>query len=226
MQRPEARELDSRPPGREALGEARRVDDPAVFPRASRRRSARGRGRLRRCRRREAGRGRSLPLLRAHLDDRLLPEPLPAPLADRPQGLPAPPAQREADRQPRPDRRLRAATRSTRAATGCGAPTARVLPPAPRTRVCEDWTAEVKGLNDLRIQGSWFRCCGGQIRKLIDCCSFSRKRINGDASLTGLLLGRAPRLLRHVLRHGAAVLIEAGVALAALVAGISGAWSP
>jgi len=68
-------------------------------------------------------------------------------------------------------------------------PDGAVLPPAPRTRVCEDWTAEVKGLNDLRIQGSWFRCCGGQIRKLVDCCSFSRRRINGDASLTGYCWG-------------------------------------
>lgn len=68
-------------------------------------------------------------------------------------------------------------------------PDGEVLPPAPRTRVCEDWTAEVKGLHDLRIQGSWFRCCGGQVRKLTDCCSFSRRRINGDASLTGYCWG-------------------------------------
>jgi hypothetical protein len=68
-------------------------------------------------------------------------------------------------------------------------PDGAVIPPAPRTRVCEDWTAEVKGLKDLRIQGSWFRCCGGQIRKLVDCCSFSRRRINGDASLTGYCWG-------------------------------------
>ena len=64
-----------------------------------------------------------------------------------------------------------------------------VLPPAPRTRVCEDWTAEVKGLKDLKVKGSWFRCCGGQIRKLVDCCSFSRRRINGDASLVGYCWG-------------------------------------
>ncbi|HXV58952.1 MAG TPA: twin-arginine translocation signal domain-containing protein [Gaiellaceae bacterium] len=63
------------------------------------------------------------------------------------------------------------------------------LPAAPRTRICEDWTREVKGLKDLRTQGSWFRCCGGQIRKLVDCCSFSRRRINGDASLTGYCWG-------------------------------------
>jgi hypothetical protein len=68
-------------------------------------------------------------------------------------------------------------------------PDGRVLSPAPRTRVCEAWTAEVKGLKDLRTQGSWFRCCGGQIRKLVDCCSFSRRRINGDASLTGYCWG-------------------------------------
>ena len=35
------------------------------------------------------------------------------------------------------------------------------------------------------IDGAWYRCCGGQVRKLVDCCSYSRKRINGDASLTG-----------------------------------------
>src|SRR5262245_42779998 len=64
-------------------------------------------------------------------------------------------------------------------------PDGAVLPPGPRTRVCEDWTREVKGLRDLRIQGSWYRCCGGQIRKLTDCCSFSSRRINGDASLVG-----------------------------------------
>jgi hypothetical protein len=68
-------------------------------------------------------------------------------------------------------------------------PDGKLLAPAPRTRLCEDWTREVKGLNDLRIQGSWFRCCGGQIRKLVDCCSFSRRRINGDASLTGYCWG-------------------------------------
>lgn len=68
-------------------------------------------------------------------------------------------------------------------------PDGAVLPPGPRTRVCEDWTREVKGLTDLRIQGSWYRCCGGQIRKLTDCCSFSRRRINGDASLVGYCWG-------------------------------------
>ena len=41
------------------------------------------------------------------------------------------------------------------------------------------------------------------------------------------ILLRAPeRVLRHVLRHGDPVLIEAAVVTAALVAGISGAWSP
>jgi hypothetical protein len=68
-------------------------------------------------------------------------------------------------------------------------PDGAVLPPGPRTRVCEDWTREVKGLRDLRIQGAWYRCCGGQIRKLTDCCSFSRRRINGDASLVGYCWG-------------------------------------
>lgn len=54
----------------------------------------------------------------------------------------------------------------------------------PRTRICEDWVPEQFGISAV-TQGSWYRCCNGQIRKLVDCCSPSRRRINGDASLTG-----------------------------------------
>jgi hypothetical protein len=68
-------------------------------------------------------------------------------------------------------------------------PDGELLPAGPRTRICEDWTREQQGLRDLRMQGSWFRCCGGQIRKLVDCCSYSSRRINGDASLTGYCWG-------------------------------------
>ena len=32
---------------------------------------------------------------------------------------------------------------------------------------------------------AWFRCCSGHVRKLVDCCSYNKRRINGDASLTG-----------------------------------------
>ena len=47
--------------------------------------------------------------------------------------------------------------------------------------------APVRGLGarrhgvDAVLQGAWYRCCNGQIRKLVDCCSTSRTRINGDA---------------------------------------------
>jgi hypothetical protein len=58
------------------------------------------------------------------------------------------------------------------------------LPRAPRTRLCEEWIKERYGLSS-HTQGSWYRCCGNQIRKLVDCCSPSRRRINGDASLVG-----------------------------------------
>ena len=64
-------------------------------------------------------------------------------------------------------------------------PDGTLLKPAPRTRLCEEWVRETHGLLDAKTQGSWFRCCNGQIRKLVDCCSRSRRRINGDASLTG-----------------------------------------
>jgi hypothetical protein len=64
------------------------------------------------------------------------------------------------------------------------APDGSPLPRAPRTRLCEDWVPERHGV-DAVTQGAWYRCCNGQIRKLVDCCSTSRRRINGDASLVG-----------------------------------------
>lgn len=63
-------------------------------------------------------------------------------------------------------------------------PDGELLGRAPRTRLCEEWVHERYG-HRARMQGSWYRCCNGQIRKLVDCCSPSKRRINGDASLTG-----------------------------------------
>lgn len=67
-------------------------------------------------------------------------------------------------------------------------PDGELLAAAPRTRPCEDWVEELYGVH-ARLQGSWFRCCNRQIRKLWDCCSSSDKRINGDGSLTGYCRG-------------------------------------
>jgi hypothetical protein len=33
--------------------------------------------------------------------------------------------------------------------------------------------------------GTWSACCYGRIRRIVDCCSYSDTRINGDASVTG-----------------------------------------
>jgi len=62
-------------------------------------------------------------------------------------------------------------------------PDGRPLPRATRTPVCKV-VAEEHGFK-TQVDGAWYRCCGGKVRKLVDCCSYSRKRINGDASLTG-----------------------------------------
>lgn len=63
-------------------------------------------------------------------------------------------------------------------------PDERPLPSAPRTQVCQHGVAG--RLNrPTHIDGAWYRCCGGHIRKLIDCCAYTRQRINGDAALTG-----------------------------------------
>jgi hypothetical protein len=57
------------------------------------------------------------------------------------------------------------------------------LPAASRTPVCTA-VAERYEFN-TKVDGAWYRCCGGHVRKLVDCCSHSKKRINGDRSLTG-----------------------------------------
>jgi hypothetical protein len=57
------------------------------------------------------------------------------------------------------------------------------LPPAPRTRICTAAGRDF-GFRPF-IDGSWYRCCGGHVRKLVDCCGYTRRRINGDAALTG-----------------------------------------
>jgi len=63
-------------------------------------------------------------------------------------------------------------------------PDGRPLERAPRSRICEDWVPEQFGI-DAVTQGVWYRCCNRQIRKLVDCCSRHRTRINGDAALKG-----------------------------------------
>ena len=35
------------------------------------------------------------------------------------------------------------------------------------------------------MEGTWSACCHGRIRRIVDCCSYSKTRINGDASVTG-----------------------------------------
>jgi hypothetical protein len=57
------------------------------------------------------------------------------------------------------------------------------LAPAPRTRIC-DQVAERYDIT-TRTDGAWYRCCGGRVRKLVDCCTTGKRRINGDRALTG-----------------------------------------
>jgi hypothetical protein len=57
------------------------------------------------------------------------------------------------------------------------------LPPAPRSRVCQA-AARHHGFRS-HIDGAWYRCCGGHVRKLVDCCGYVKRRVNGDYALTG-----------------------------------------
>jgi hypothetical protein len=62
-------------------------------------------------------------------------------------------------------------------------PDGRPLPVATRTKVCTAVGREYRF--DSHIDGAWYRCCKGHVRKLVDCCGHKRHRINGDAALTG-----------------------------------------
>jgi hypothetical protein len=66
-------------------------------------------------------------------------------------------------------------------------PDGRPLPRASRTGVCKV-TGKKYGFRG-QIDGAWYRCCGGRVRKLTDCCGYTRRRINGDAALTGYCYG-------------------------------------
>ena len=55
-----------------------------------------------------------------------------------------------------------------------------------RRKVCQEVVPEHYPFTGLpRFGGGWSRCCGGRIRRIADCCSYSDLRINGDASVTG-----------------------------------------
>jgi hypothetical protein len=66
-------------------------------------------------------------------------------------------------------------------------PDGRPLPRAARTKVCTV-VGERYGFRAIN-QGAWYRCCNGHVRKLWDCCGYTRRRINGDAALTGYCYG-------------------------------------
>ena len=62
-----------------------------------------------------------------------------------------------------------------------------------RRKVCQDRVPdEYPGVKKPRYGGGWSRCCDGRVRHIQDCCSSSRIRINGDASVRGY----CPRDLR------------------------------
>lgn len=55
-----------------------------------------------------------------------------------------------------------------------------------RSRICEDLVSEqYRYTKPVKLEGTWARCCNGRVRVVVDCCSRSRTRINGDASLIG-----------------------------------------
>lgn len=57
------------------------------------------------------------------------------------------------------------------------------LPKATRTKVC-DAVGDEYGFKP-HVDGAWYRCCNGRVRKLVDCCGTMRRRINGDRALKG-----------------------------------------
>lgn len=55
-----------------------------------------------------------------------------------------------------------------------------------RRRVCQEVVPDqYPDTGKPRYGGGWSRCCFGRIRRIVDCCSYSDTRINGDGSVTG-----------------------------------------
>ena len=79
------------------------------------------------------------------------------------------------------------ASRWTTTATCCATPTAGRCRRLPARSVC-DRAGDIYGFR-AHIDGSWYRCCGGKVRQLRDCCAHRNTRINGDAALTGYCYG-------------------------------------
>ena len=103
------------------------------------------------------------------------------------------------------------------------------LPPAPRTRLCEDWVPERHGVG-RRAPGRvvpLLQRADPQARRLLLHQPDAHQRRRGAG---GLLPPGPAGLLRPLHRHGRAVLsgslLEIGVAAAAFIAGVSAAWSP
>ncbi len=66
-------------------------------------------------------------------------------------------------------------------------PDGRPLPIASRTKVCKA-TGRRYGFA-TQVDGAWYRCCKGHVRKLVDCCADHDRRVNGDKSLRGYCYG-------------------------------------
>ena len=55
-----------------------------------------------------------------------------------------------------------------------------------RRKMCEEVVPQrYPSTGRPRYGGGWRRCCNGRLRRIADCCSFSDRRINGDAAVTG-----------------------------------------
>lgn len=60
-----------------------------------------------------------------------------------------------------------------------------------RRKVCQERVPdEYPFVGKTEFGGGWARCCNGRIRRIRDCCSRSRIRINGDASVRGYCFHR------------------------------------
>jgi hypothetical protein len=55
-----------------------------------------------------------------------------------------------------------------------------------RHKTCEELVPrEYSFVRHPRYGGGWTRCCGKRLRHISDCCSRSRRRINGDGAVRG-----------------------------------------
>ena len=139
------------------------------------------------------------------------------------QGLSAARGRRQAGRRPRPRRRQARPARRRQGRRCCATPTAARCRRRRARRVC---TRRPRVRLPPQIDGAWYRCCGGHVRKLVDCCGYVAQPDQRRRRADRLLLPRPARSSASCTTTRRSSADRGARARPGLLVGLAGAWSP